>query len=130
MTGTSSVCQFYDSPRQLICFWRTFFVCAKLLYSSRPKLCPTARIVFPYTSSSSDRHTVLHTLWYDIQNNVSLFVCCLFTRGGRVADFIYNSRPAYDTHYTFYTAMLYYTSSQPHIPRRFLNRRASKDSYW
>jgi hypothetical protein len=38
MTGTSSVCQFYDSPRQLICFWRTFFVCAKLIYSSRPKL--------------------------------------------------------------------------------------------
>jgi hypothetical protein len=25
MTGTSSVFQFYDSPRQLICFWRTFF---------------------------------------------------------------------------------------------------------
>jgi hypothetical protein len=24
-TGTSSVCQFYDSPRQLICFLRTFF---------------------------------------------------------------------------------------------------------
>jgi hypothetical protein len=34
MTGTSSVCQFYDSPRQLICFWRTFFLCAKLIYSS------------------------------------------------------------------------------------------------
>jgi hypothetical protein len=25
MTGTSSVCQFYDSPRQLICFCRTKF---------------------------------------------------------------------------------------------------------
>jgi hypothetical protein len=43
MTGTSSVCQFYDSPRQLICFWKTFFRVreADLLKSSEtvPMVC-------------------------------------------------------------------------------------------
>jgi hypothetical protein len=60
-------------------------------------------------------------------NSRTCCCCCLHAaRRGRVADFIYNTHPAYDTHYTFYTAMLCYSSSQPHIPRRFINRRASE----
>jgi hypothetical protein len=83
MTGTSSVFQFYDSPRQLICFWRTFFRLreADLLKSS--KLCPwsakTARIVKPYTSCSSERHTVLHTLWGNVEH-LTIFLCCCFLK--------------------------------------------------
>jgi hypothetical protein len=92
-TGTSSVCQFYDSPRQLICFLRTFFRVreADLLKSTVqwgrsssktvPMVCQDCPDRIAYTSSSSDRHTVLHTLWVpqpETRNTrppVSLLLC-------------------------------------------------------
>jgi hypothetical protein len=77
-TDTSSVCQFYDLPRQLICFLRTFFrvreadllkstvgLIGPTVTSSKtvPMVCQDCLDRIAYTSSSSDRHTVLHTLW-------------------------------------------------------------------
>jgi hypothetical protein len=39
---------------------------------------------------------------------VCLFVCLHASRRDRVADFIYNTHPEYNTHYTFYSVMVCY----------------------